>query len=91
MGQKQDELLAANKALTAKHDEALTKLGALDEKLTALDKKVAAGGGAAKKPRGPQPGRPDPKATYKVAVFDGDAQMGPDNAKVTIIEWSDFQ
>lgn len=41
-------------------------------------------------PKGPQPGKPDPAATYKVAV--GDAQTkGPADAKITIIEWSDFQ
>ena len=41
-------------------------------------------------PQQPQAGRPDPSATYKVAV--GDAQTkGPADAKITIVEWSDFQ
>ena len=88
MEQKQDELLKAHQSLA-------TKIGALDEKLdkleTNLGKKLEARPEAAKKPRAARPGRPDPKATYKVAVFDGDAQKGPDSAKVTIVEWSDYQ
>ncbi len=45
----------------------------------------------AQKKRGPQPGKPDPKATYKVAVADTDQQKGPKDAKITLVEWSDFQ
>lgn len=77
----------------------IKKLGELETK---IGKGGAAVAGAAPSPRGaqqpgkpqppqrPQAGKPDPSATYNVAV--GDAQtMGPKDAKITIIEWSDFQ
>lgn len=80
----------------AQLQEKLTKLEEnqtqILDKLSALESKVGSGGGAPAKPdaQRPRPGRPDPSATYKVAV--GDAQTkGPDDALVTIIEWSDFQ
>ncbi len=42
------------------------------------------------RPRGPQPGRPDPSKVYAFEV--GDApQKGPKDAWVTIVEVSDFQ
>jgi hypothetical protein len=41
-------------------------------------------------PQGQQPGKPDPAATYKVAIGDAHTK-GPEDAKITIAEWSDFQ
>ena len=41
-------------------------------------------------PKPPRPGRPDPTATYKVAVDDAYTTGGKE-ALVTIVEWSDFQ
>lgn len=66
----------------------LNKITELESKIENI--KVAAPGGKPAAKKGPQPGRPDPAATYKVAV--GDAQQkGPADAKITIVEWSDFQ
>jgi protein-disulfide isomerase len=39
----------------------------------------------------PRPGQPDPKATYKVPVQGNEPQKGPDDALVTIVEFSDFE
>ncbi|MEM7160383.1 MAG: hypothetical protein AAF799_46525 [Myxococcota bacterium] len=67
----------------------LDRIGQLETKIENMPAAAPAARGK-QAPKGPQPGRPDPKATYKVAV--GDAQTkGPADAKITIVEWSDFQ
>jgi protein-disulfide isomerase len=71
--------------------------GQIIKKLEELEGKVGTAPAAAAPARPgqppqqrPQAGSPDPNATYKVAV--GDAQTkGPADAKITIVEWSDFQ
>jgi hypothetical protein len=65
-------------------DKILAKLDDLEKKID----KVGTGRGAAA-PSGPQPGRPDPMATYSVPI-DGNPTMGPANAKVTIVEAAEF-
>ena len=68
----------------------LSRLEALEAKIDEAAKRAPAAPGQRGK-KGPQPGKPDPKATYKVAVADTDQQKGPKDAKITLVEWSDFQ
>lgn len=79
--------------LNDQQTQIIAKLDALDKKIDAIEIPAPAPGGAAakdRKPQGPQPGRPDPSKTYKVAVGDANSK-GPKDAKITIVEWSDFQ
>lgn len=81
----------------AKLQEELANIGqkqdAILAKLDGMEAKIGQAG-PARPPgpdqKGPKPGQPDPKATYKVEVGDAYAK-GPADAKVTIVEWSDFQ
>ena len=69
----------------------LARLDALEEAVKKGGVGRPAPGGKDRGKAGPKPGRPDPSKTYKVAVWDDDAMKGPKDAKVTIVEWSDFQ
>jgi len=73
-------------------EDAATKerLDKILAKLDDLEKKVdKAGTGRGAAPSGPQPGRPDPMATYSVPI-DGNPSKGPATAKVTIVEAAEF-
>ena len=72
------------------HAEALLKAGADEEELYATITKNGLTKAAPPKP--PQrPGQPDPKAVYKVPLTGQEPQKGPDDALVTIVEFSDFE
>ena len=82
-----------NEKLAAISDGQGQILKRLDELEGKIGTAPAAAAGTAKRPQQPQgqqPGRPDPSATYKVAIGDAHTK-GPDDAKITIAEWSDFQ
>jgi len=70
--------------IAEKQDKILEKLGALETKVG----EIKAAPAAAQQP--PKPQGPDPKVAYKAEVGDSYAK-GPIDAKVTIVEWSDFQ
>lgn len=80
--------------LQEKLDEIGQKQDAITAKLDTLEQKIGQAPAAGPQkpgqdPKAPRPGSPDPKATYKVPVSGW--QKGPDDAKVTIVEYSDFQ
>lgn len=62
--------------------------------LAGLREAMAEGGAAARpvavRPQQPQPGRPDPSRRYSVNVA-GAPALGPEQAKVTVVEFADFQ
>ncbi|MCX4243235.1 hypothetical protein [Paraliomyxa miuraensis] len=70
----------------------LARLDKLETKLEEAAKAAPAAAPRGKQPpQGQRPGQPDPAATYKVAVAPTDQSKGPADAKVTVVEWSDFQ
>lgn len=76
-----------------KRAELLLDKGVKEEQLYATITKDGLTKAAAEKPK-PQaarPGQPDPKAVYKVPVQGNEPQKGPDDALVTIVEFSDFE
>jgi protein-disulfide isomerase len=72
--------------ISQKQDTILAKLGELETKIG-----TAPAGRPQDQAKGPKPGAPDPKATYKVPVLAHASFKGAADAKVTIVEYSDFQ
>jgi len=73
--------------------EALMKKGVNKEQLYATiikDAKTKAAAPEAQKPA-QRAGQPDPQAVYKVPLKGDEPQKGPDDALVTIVEFSDFE
>ncbi len=73
--------------------DALMKKGVKKEQLYATiikDAKTKAAAPEAQKPQ-QRAGQPDPKAVYKVPLKGDEPQKGPDDALVTIVEFSDFE
>ena len=78
-------LLMACQADTTKLNEKIDKL---DKKLDAL---LAQGGGRGAQPGAQRPSRPEPDRAKTYAVpIDGDSFEGPADAKITIVEASDY-
>ena len=73
--------------------EALLKQGVNKNQIYATVTKDGLTKPAAPKPadKKPRPGQPDPKAVYKVPLQGNEPQKGPDDALVTIVEFSDFE
>lgn len=63
------------------------KLDDISKRLTAIEAKLAAGGGAGAAARPAQPSRPEPNpATVYAVPIAGSASIGSPHAKVTIVE-----
>ena len=73
--------------------EALLKQGVNKNQIYATVTKDGLTKPAAPKPtdKKARPGQPDPKAVYKVPLQGNEPQKGPDDALVTIVEFSDFE
>jgi protein-disulfide isomerase len=69
-------------------DRTTEQLEFVAEALEDLPSAAAAAPGAAPRPNRPK--RPDPTERYEVEIGEAPV-MGSDDAKVTIVEWSDFQ
>lgn len=66
------------------------ELKALSAKIDSLDKKLDRIGASQGREKAPPPKRPTVGQLYKVSVSDDDAYRGAKNAKVTIVEASEF-
>jgi protein-disulfide isomerase len=78
-------ILGAAYLLAMSIDRGSAQLAGLNDSLKVA---AAAAPAAAARPSGPK--RPDPKKVYKIEV--GDAPIrGSESAKITIVEWADFQ
>jgi len=80
-------ILGSAYMLTMSIDRGSAQLAGLNESLQAVAKAPT----AAARPSAPSaPGRPDPSKVYDIEVGDSPVR-GSKNAKITIVEWADFQ
>jgi protein-disulfide isomerase len=80
-------ILGSAYLLTMSIDRGSAQLASLNESLKAAANAPA----AAPRPSAPSaPGRPDPQKVYDIEVGDSPVR-GSKNAKITIVEWADFQ
>ncbi|HWB80227.1 MAG TPA: thioredoxin domain-containing protein, partial [Nannocystaceae bacterium] len=91
-----EDLARQQDAIVRQQDVIIAQQGELLSELRALRQQLGGGEGDIGMPseRAPErptrPGQPDKAATYKVPV-DGAQARGPAGAKITIVEWADFQ
>ncbi|HEY2772813.1 MAG TPA: thioredoxin domain-containing protein [Candidatus Binatia bacterium] len=78
------DIKASVERIEAQQKDIVTKLDALDKSNKDLATKVAAGA------RPAAPNAPDPNKKYDINIGTAPAK-GPNDAPVTIVEWSDFQ
>jgi protein-disulfide isomerase len=89
LARQQDAIIRQQDVIIAQQGELLAELRMLREGAPPSDGDMI--GKPTRAPEKPsRPGQPDAAATYKVPI-DGAQARGPAGAKVTIVEWADFQ
>ena len=77
------------KKVNENQDLIINKLNAIDKKMAALEKKVEQGAKSPSDKKNEKP-KSDPNKVYNIAEA-GSIVLGNPNAKVSIVEWTDFQ
>lgn len=97
LAQRQEVLLegsaprrsVANEA-SGREAEAADELARLEQRVRAMDERLALLEAKSKPRPRPRPGRPDPEARYRVEVGTSHVR-GPDDALITLVAWTDYQ
>jgi protein-disulfide isomerase len=90
LARQQDAIIRQQDVIIAQQGELLAELRMLREGAPPFEGDDAIGKPTRAPERPSRPGQPDAAATYKVPI-DGAQARGPAGAKVTIVEWADFQ
>ena len=77
------------KKINENQDLIINKLNAIDKKIATLETKIAQNPSPSDKKKNDKP-KADPNKVYDIAEA-GSVVLGNPNAKVTVIEWTDFQ
>ena len=80
---------ASIKKVNDNQDLIINKLNAIDKKIASLEKKVQQAPNSPNDKKKDKP-KADPNKVYNIAEA-GSVVLGNPNAKVTIVEWTDFQ